>query len=69
MVHEVKDKADFQSQLKAAGDKLVVVDFFATWQVTLRNPNLTPDLIRKELTLLKHNYEIYILSSTEMQKK
>merc|ERR1712190_504539 len=31
MVYEVKDKADFQSQLKAAGDKLVVVDFYATW--------------------------------------
>ena len=43
MVHEVKDKADFQSQLKAAGDKLVVVDFFATWQVTLPNPNLIED--------------------------
>ena len=31
MVYEVKDKADLQSQLKAAGTKLVVVDFYATW--------------------------------------
>ena len=31
MVYEVKDKADLQSQLKAAGGKLVVVDFYATW--------------------------------------
>ena len=36
----VKDKADFQSQLKAAGDKLVVVEFCSPWQVTLQNPNL-----------------------------
>jgi len=31
MVHQVKDTADFKEQLKAAGEKLVVVDFFATW--------------------------------------
>ena len=31
MVHQVKDKADFKAQLKAAGGKLVVVDFYATW--------------------------------------
>ena len=31
MVYEVKDKADFKSQLSAAGNKLVVVDFYATW--------------------------------------
>lgn len=31
MVYQVKDKADFDSQLTAAGDKLVVVDFYATW--------------------------------------
>uniref|UniRef100_A0A336KZF1 Thioredoxin n=1 Tax=Culicoides sonorensis TaxID=179676 RepID=A0A336KZF1_CULSO len=31
MVYQVKDTADFDEQLTAAGDKLVVVDFFATW--------------------------------------
>ncbi|CAH1717615.1 unnamed protein product [Chironomus riparius] len=31
MVYLVKDENDFNSQLEAAGDKLVVVDFFATW--------------------------------------
>ncbi|XP_055641470.1 thioredoxin-2 [Toxorhynchites rutilus septentrionalis] len=31
MVYVVKDAADFDSRLDAAGDKLVVVDFFATW--------------------------------------
>ena len=31
MVYAVKDMADFKSQLESAGDKLVVVDFFATW--------------------------------------
>ena len=31
MVYAVKDLADFNAQLEAAGDKLVVVDFFATW--------------------------------------
>jgi len=31
MVHQVKDMDDFKGQLSAAGDKLVCVDFFATW--------------------------------------
>ncbi|XP_063698642.1 thioredoxin-2-like [Culicoides brevitarsis] len=31
MVHKVKDTADFDEQVKQAGDKLVVIDFFATW--------------------------------------
>lgn len=31
MVYQVKDKTDFDSQLESAGDKLVVVDFHATW--------------------------------------
>merc|ERR1712212_26501 len=31
MVHQIADKADFDSQLAAAGNKVVVVDFFATW--------------------------------------
>ncbi|KAK7079257.1 hypothetical protein SK128_013659 [Halocaridina rubra] len=31
MVHEVKDKADFDNQLAEAGNKLVIVDFHATW--------------------------------------
>jgi len=31
MVHSVKDKADFDTQLKDAGTRLVVVDFYATW--------------------------------------
>ena len=31
MVYSVKGKADFDKQLIDAGDKLVVVDFFATW--------------------------------------
>jgi len=31
MVHSVKDKADFDAKLQEAGNKLVVVDFFATW--------------------------------------
>uniref|UniRef100_A0A0P4VVN3 Thioredoxin n=1 Tax=Scylla olivacea TaxID=85551 RepID=A0A0P4VVN3_SCYOL len=31
MVYQVKDKEDFDQQLKNAGQKLVVVDFYATW--------------------------------------
>src|SRR5207249_108417 len=31
MVYKVSSKADFEAQLEAAGDKLVVVDFYATW--------------------------------------
>ncbi|XP_058451659.1 thioredoxin-2-like [Malaya genurostris] len=31
MVYVVKDAADFDTRLDSAGDKLVVVDFFATW--------------------------------------
>ena len=31
MVHQIQDKGDLQRQLSAAGDKLVVIDFFATW--------------------------------------
>ncbi|XP_031625960.1 thioredoxin-2-like [Contarinia nasturtii] len=31
MVHLVKDVADFDEQVNNAGDKVVVVDFFATW--------------------------------------
>ncbi|XP_046439820.1 thioredoxin-2-like [Daphnia pulex] len=31
MVYQVKDKQDFNNQLKEAGGKLVVVDFYATW--------------------------------------
>merc|ERR1712037_141996 len=31
MVHECSDLADFKAQLSAAGSKLVVVDFHATW--------------------------------------
>lgn len=31
MVHEVKSKAELEAKLIEAGDKLVVVDFFATW--------------------------------------
>merc|ERR1712181_107797 len=30
-VHAVENKADFDTQLAAAGGKLVVVDFHATW--------------------------------------
>ena len=33
MVHAVKDMDDFNNQLTAAGGKLVVVDFHATWSV------------------------------------
>ena len=29
--HVVRDLDDFNAQLKAAGDKLVVADFFASW--------------------------------------
>ncbi|CAO1378447.1 unnamed protein product [Diamesa serratosioi] len=31
MVHAIKDVADFESKLEAAGDLLVLVDFHATW--------------------------------------
>jgi len=31
LVHDVKDTNDFEEQLKEAANKLVVVDFFATW--------------------------------------
>merc|ERR1711962_1372073 len=31
MVHKVSGKDDFDEQMKAAGGKLVVVDFFAVW--------------------------------------
>lgn len=29
--HEVENEGEFDDQLKNAGDKLVLVDFFATW--------------------------------------
>ncbi|XKL64500.1 hypothetical protein PGB90_004586 [Kerria lacca] len=31
MVYQVKDAADLQIKLTEAGDKLVVIDFFASW--------------------------------------
>ncbi|KAJ8680363.1 hypothetical protein QAD02_016150 [Eretmocerus hayati] len=31
MVHEVESSEEFETKLKEAGDKLVIVDFFATW--------------------------------------
>ncbi|XP_017151632.1 thioredoxin-2 [Drosophila miranda] len=31
MVYQVKDKADLDAQLQQAGNKLVVLDFYATW--------------------------------------
>lgn len=31
MVHQVKSKAELETKFSEAGDKLVVVDFFATW--------------------------------------
>lgn len=31
MVHLVKDSADFDNQLEIGADKLILVDFFATW--------------------------------------
>ena len=31
MVHQIKDMGDLQSQLTAAGGKLVVIEFFLPW--------------------------------------
>lgn len=31
MVHQVKTKSELETKISEAGDKLVVVDFFATW--------------------------------------
>lgn len=31
MVKEVKSKAEFNKMIEEAGDKLVVIDFYATW--------------------------------------
>lgn len=31
MVYKVQDKDDLGAQMTAAGDKLVIIDFFATW--------------------------------------
>ncbi|XP_063600837.1 thioredoxin-2-like [Penaeus indicus] len=31
MVYQVKDQEDFTKQLNEAGNKLVVIDFYATW--------------------------------------
>jgi len=31
MVHKVADADDFKNCVKGAGDKLIVIDFFATW--------------------------------------
>lgn len=30
-VHEVQSQSDYVQQMKKAGDKLVLIDFFATW--------------------------------------
>lgn len=31
MVHQIKSKTELETKFSEAGDKLVVVDFFATW--------------------------------------
>lgn len=31
MVHQVKSKSELEAKFVEAGDKLVVIDFFATW--------------------------------------
>lgn len=31
MVHQVKSKSELETKFAEAGDKLVVIDFFATW--------------------------------------
>ena len=50
MVYSVKDLADFNAQLEAAGGKLVVVDFFATWWVPLNMiVKLTEEVINKSI--------------------
>jgi hypothetical protein len=40
MVHEIKNKAEFDSALAANKDKLVVIDFSATWVRVILNNNL-----------------------------
>ncbi|KAK5604744.1 hypothetical protein CRENBAI_011454 [Crenichthys baileyi] len=58
MVREVKDLADFQSILKDAGGKLVVVDFTATWcgpckQIGPHFVRLSEQAENKEVIFLK----------------
>jgi len=42
IIHTIVDKDDFANQLSSAGDRLVVVDFYATWcrPCTMINPKV-----------------------------
>lgn len=50
MVHQVENSEDFANQLQQAEDKLVVVDFFATWWVvSLTYPSVKVSKLKNNL--------------------